>query len=429
MIGAVTLLSFVALLLIGVPLAFGIGTASLLGLYLLGAPSSAIVAMQFFEGLKSFPLVAIPLFLLMANLMTVGGVTNALVGFATSLIGHVRGSLAIGNVTASTLFAGISGSCLADTTAVGSVMIPAMIKEGYPPAFAGAVTAAANIVGPIIPPSILMILYGFAAEQSVAKLFLAGIAPGLLLSLVCGSLAFWLSKRHGYGSITHGFKLQTAAQAFVSALPALIIPALIVVGVVWGVFTLTESAGAAALYALIYAIVRGAIRRNIPWKELGDAFYRTAIDTAVVMILIGGSNLLSWVLARSQLPQLIVSSMHGFSRPATLLLINLLLLLFGMFLEPAASVLLASSILLPLVKSLNIDLIHFGIIMIVNLQIGVLLPPIGASALVASRMAGISFETQVRALLPFIAVGFVTLIFVTYVPMFSLWIPNYFNGQ
>lgn len=429
MIGVVTLLSFIALLLLGVPLAFGIGTASLLGLYLLGVPSSAIIAMQFFEGLKSFPLVAIPLFLLMANLMTVGGVTNALVGFATSLIGHVRGALAIGNVTASTLFAGISGSCLADTTAVGSIMIPAMIKEGYPPAFAGAVTAAANIVGPIIPPSILMILYGFAAEQSVAQLFLAGILPGLLLSVVCGGVAFWLSQRHGYGAITHGFSLRNAVGAFVSALPALIIPAVIVVGVVGGVFTLTESAGAAALYALIYAVVRGAIRRNIPWKELGEAFYRTAIDTAVVMILIGGSNLLSWVLARSQLPQLIVSSMHGFSQATTLLLINLLLLLFGMFLEPAASVLLASSILLPLVKSLGIDLIHFGIIMIVNLQIGVLLPPIGASALVASRMAGITFETQVRALLPFIALGLVTLMFVTYVPGLSLWIPGYFGGR
>lgn len=428
MIGAATLVSFIALLLLGVPLAFGIGVASLVGLAMLGVPSSAIIAMQFFEGLKSFPLVAIPLFLLMANLMTVGGVTNALVGFATSLIGHVRGSLAIGNVVASTLFAGISGSCLADTTAVGSIMIPAMVKEGYPPAFAGAVTAAANIVGPIIPPSILMILYGFAAEQSVAKLFLGGIVPGLMLSLAFGVLAFWMSKRYSYGSVEHTFGVANVLRAFVAAIPALIIPAVIVAGVVWGVFTLTESAGAAALYALIYALVRGTIQGRVPWKELADAFRRTAIDTAVVMILIGGSNLLSWVLARSQLPQLIVTSMHGFSHWATLLLINLLLLVFGMFLEPAASILLASSILLPLAKSINVNLIHFGIMMIVNLQIGVLLPPIGASALVASRMAGISFEKQIRALLPFIVLGFATLILVTYVPALSVWIPSYFGG-
>jgi C4-dicarboxylate transporter DctM subunit len=427
-IGVVTLLAFLALLMVGVPLFFGIGLASLVGLMLLGTPSWSIVALQFFQGINSFPLVAIPLFLLMANLMTVGGVTNALVGFATSLIGHVRGSLAIGNVMASTLFAGISGSCLADTAAVGSIMIPAMIEEGYPPAFSGAVTAAANIVGPIIPPSILMILYGFTAEQSVAQLFLAGILPGLLLSLVCGALAFWLSKRHSYGSIAHGFSLRRAGIALVRALPALVIPALIVAGVVWGVFTLTESAGAAAFYALVYAVIRGLARGRVPWRALAKAFHQTAIDTGVVVILIGGSNLLSWVLARSQLPQLIVSSMAGFGQTTTLLLINLLLLVFGMFLEPAASVLLASSILLPLVKSLHIDLIHFGIIMIVNLQIGVLLPPVGASALVASRMAGIPFETQIRALVPFIALGLVTLVFVTYVPGLSLWIPSYFGG-
>ncbi|HUC61717.1 MAG TPA: TRAP transporter large permease [Alphaproteobacteria bacterium] len=428
MIGVATLATFVALLLLGVPLFVGIGLASLLGLLLLGVPSWSIVALQFFQGINSFPLVAIPLFLLMANLMTVGGVTSALVRFATSLIGHVRGSLAIGNVAASTLFAGISGSCLADTAAVGSIMIPAMIEEGYPPAFAGAVTAAANIVGPIIPPSILMILYGFAAEQSVAQLFVAGIVPGLILSIVCGGVAFWLSKRHSYGSISETFSLGRAAAALVGALPALVIPALIVAGVVWGVFTLTESAGAAALYALIYAMVRGLILGRMPWRALARAFHRTAIDTGVVMILIGGSSLLSWVLARSQLPQLIVSSMHGFGRDETLLMINLLLLAFGMFLEPAASILLGCSILLPLIKSLNIDLIHFGIVMIVNLQIGVLLPPVGASALVASRMAGIPFERQVRALAPFIALGIVTLIFVTYIPALSLWLPRHFAG-
>jgi TRAP-type C4-dicarboxylate transport system permease large subunit len=278
-------------------------------------------------------------------------------------------------------------------------------------------------------PAMRWIVGGKAAQGSAASPSLAGIAPGLLLSLMCGGLAFWLSQRHCYGSIAHRFSIRKAIFAFVAAVPALIIPALIVVGVVWGVFTLTESAGAAALYALAYALVRGVIRRDMPWKELANAFHRTAIDTAVVLILIGGSNLLSWVLARSQLPQMIVASMHGFGLATTLLLINLLLLVFGMFLEPAASVLLASSILLPLVKSLHIDLVHFGIIMIVNLQIGVLLPPIGASALVASRMAAISFETQVRALMPFIMLGLVTLIFVTYMPGFSLWIPTYFSGR
>jgi tripartite ATP-independent transporter DctM subunit len=268
MIGVVALLLFFGLLLLGVPIVFAIGFASAVGVLLLdGVNGWAIIAMQIFETLQHFPLVAIPMFLLMANLMSVGGVTSALVAFANSLVGHVRGSLAIANVTASTLFAGISGSCLADTTAVGSMMIPAMIKEGYPPAFAGAVTAAANIVGPIIPPSILMILYGFAAEVSVIKLFLAGVIPGVLISIVYGGYAYWVSRKYGYGSMAHRFSLQRALRAFFYALPALVIPAVIVAGVLGGVFTVTESAGAAALYALFYAIGRGALKGAVPWRD------------------------------------------------------------------------------------------------------------------------------------------------------------------
>jgi tripartite ATP-independent transporter DctM subunit len=424
MIGAAVLVVFVALIVIGLPLVFATGLAAVLGLFLLGVDSYIVLAMETYEGLKSFPLVAIPLFLLMANLMTVGGVTNALVRFANSLIGHVRGSLAIGNVTASTLFAGISGSCLADTTAVGSMMIPAMIKEGYPPAFAGAVTAAANIVGPIIPPSILMVLYGFAAEQSIIQLFLAGIVPGLLLSFVFAGLSVYLSRKHKYGSVSQRFNLSYAASSFVSAVPALVIPAVIVTGVVGGVFTVTESAGAAAAYALAYAVVRDLMRGRQPWRDVYDAFMRTAIDTGVIMILVGVAHVLTWVLTRSQLPQQLVALLHGFNQWETLFLVNLVLLLLGMFLEPAPAVLMACALLLPLIKSLGIDLIHFGVILVVNLQIGVLTPPVAASAFVTARIAGITLEQQIRALLPFIACGLLTLLVITYVPWLSLAIPN-----
>jgi TRAP-type transport system large permease protein len=423
-IGIAVLLVLVTLIVLGLPLAFAIGLSSLMGLVLLGAGSWVIIALQTFEGLRSFPLVAIPLFLLMANLMAVGGVTSALVGFANSLIGHIRGSLAVGNVTASTLFAGISGSSLADTTAIGSMMIPAMIDDGYPPAFAGAVTAAANIVGPIIPPSILMILYGFASEQSIIKLFLAGIIPGFLLSVAFAALSVWVSRRYKYGSTTQGFSPGLALRALVSALPALVIPVLIVTGIVGGVFTLSESAGAAALYSLLYAVAHGFTRGKAPWAELFEAFQRTAIDTGVIMILVGFSSLLGWVLTRSQLPQALVADLHGFGQWQTLMLINLLLLVFGMFLEPAASVLLASALLLPLVKSLGIDLIHFGVIMVVNLQIGVLTPPVASAAFVTSRIARIPFETQIRALLPFIGMGLAMLLLVTYLPGLSLAIPR-----
>lgn len=427
MIGGLTLVILAVLILAGLPLVFAIGLASVAGLMMLGVDSWIVIAMQTFEGLNSFPLVAIPLFLLMANMMTVGGVTNALVDFATALIGHVRGSLAIGNVAASTLFSGISGSCLADTTAIGSMMIPAMVKNGYPPAFAGAVTAAANIVGPIIPPSILMILYGFAAEQSVIKLFLAGIIPGLMLSVAFALLSVWLSRRHGYGTVTRGFELSLAVRTFVSALPALVIPALIVAGVVGGVFTVTESAGAAAAYATAYAIVRELSHGRTPWRDIYDAFVRTAVDTGIIMILVGVTGLLTWVLTRSQLPQQLVTMMSGFNQWETLGLVNVLLLVLGMFLEPAPAVLMASALLLPLLKSLGVDPVHFGVILVVNLQIGVLTPPVAISAFVTAKIAGIPFETQIRALLPFIAMGLVTLLLITYVPWLSLAVPQLFD--
>ncbi len=424
MIGGAVLLSFLALLLTGIPLVFSLCLAALLGTVLMGIPSLSVVSLQIFEGLNSFPLVAIPLFLLMAQLMTVGGVTNALVRFATSLAGHIRGSLALGNVTASTLLAGVTGSCLADTTAIGSIMIPAMIEEGYPPAFAGAVTAAANIVGPIVPPSTLIVIYGFASGASITSMFLAGIVPGLLLSLSFGVLTYLKSARNGYGAMNHGFNLKVTLLALIEALPALVVPALIVAGVVGGVFTVSESAAAAASYALLYTIGIGMARGHVDWRGIAQAFRRTANDTGTVIIMVGASNLLSWVLARSQLPQQVAASMMGFSQWETLAMINVVLLIFGMFLEPAPALLLACSILLPLVRSLGIDIIHFGIMMIVNLQIGVIMPPHGASALICSRMAGISFERQIQALVPFILLGLVTVILVTYVPFLTLWLPS-----
>jgi tripartite ATP-independent transporter DctM subunit len=424
MIAAVVLAIFSVLMLLGVPLAFSIGAAAFVGVYMLEPHGAAVAAMQIFESLQSFPLVAIPMFLLMANLMGVGGVTNALVRFATSLVGHVRGSLAIGNVVASTLFAGISGSCLADTTAVGSMMIPVMIREGYPPAFAGAVTAAANIVGPIIPPSILMILYAFSAELPVIKLFLAGILPGLVLSLVFGAYAFWVSYKNGYGSIEHKFRWINAAKALLSALPALVIPAVIIAGVLGGVFTVSESAGIAALYALVYAIFRGVLQGKVPWGEISIAFRRTATDTGVVMFLLGTSGLLGWVMTRSQAPQQVVALMGGFDPMTTLMLINVFLLVLGLFMEPAPALLICTSLLLPLVKSLGIDPIHFGIIMIVNLQLAVLTPPVAISAVVTAKIAGISVDAQTRALWPYIALGIVALGLITYIPAISLWIPN-----
>lgn len=425
MIGLYAILIFFALLTVGVPVVFSIGIASIVGVLVIdGANGWAVIAMQIFHSLQSFPLVAIPMFLLMANLMSVGGVTNSLVTFATSMVGHMRGSLAIGNVTASTLFAGISGSCMADTTAVGSMLIPAMIKEGYPPAFAGAVTAAANIVGPIIPPSILFILYGFAAEISVIQLFLAGVIPGLLLSLAFGGYAYWISRKHNYGSMTHRFSLSRALKAFWISSPALVIPAVIISGVLGGVFTISESAGAAAFYAFVYAVIKGKLNGKIPFTELYFAFKNTAKDTGVVMLLLGTSGLFTWVLTRSQAPQVMLGMLDGFGKFETLAILNVALLFLGLFLEPAPALLLATSLLLPLIKKLGIDPIHFGVILVVNLQLGVLTPPVASAAMITSRIAGIKFEEQINALWPFLGLGVITLMLITYIPAISLLIPR-----
>jgi tripartite ATP-independent transporter DctM subunit len=221
---------------------------------------------------------------------------------------------------------------MADTTAVGSMLIPAMIKEGYPPAFAGAVTAAANIVGPIIPPSILFILYGFAAEISVIKLFLAGVIPGLLLSLVFGGYAYWMSRKHNYGAMTHRFSFGRALKAFWISMPALVIPAVIISGVLGGVFTISESAGAAALYAFVYAVVKGKLKGKIPVHEIYLAFKNTAKDTGVVMLLLGTSGLFTWVLTRSQAPQVMLGMLDGFGKIETLAILNVALLFLGLFL-------------------------------------------------------------------------------------------------
>jgi C4-dicarboxylate transporter DctM subunit len=224
--------------------------------------------------------------------------------------------------------------------------------------------------------------------------------------------------------MAHHFVLTRALGAFVHALPAIVIPALIVAGVLGGVFTITESAGAAALYALVYAVGRGALLGAIPWREIWIAFRRTAIDTGVIMFLLGASGLLAWVLSRSQAPQAMVAMMSGFGKYETLLLINVALLFLGLFLEPAPALLLCTPLFLPMVKALGIDPVHFGIIMVVNLQLGVLSPPVAASAVVTSRIAGISFEQQTNALWPFMGLGVVTLLIVTYIPALSLWVPG-----
>jgi tripartite ATP-independent transporter DctM subunit len=274
---------------------------------------------------------------------------------------------------------GISGSSLADTTSVGAIMIPAMKSQNYPANFACALTSAANMVGPIIPPSILMILYGFATQQSIFALFFGGVIPGVIISIVYGIMAYVISIRKNYGPPKERFNLQLVLRSFVEALPAIGIPVVIVIGVLGGVFTVTESAAVAAAYALVFTIIKRFISDTVTWRTIWLAFRKTYNDTAVVSFLIGGSALLGLALTMNGFANEVVSFVAGLHLPNwdLLAVMNLIMIILGTFLEPAASILIIVSVFVPLVQSQGIDLVQFGVLTVVNLQIGTLTPPVG----------------------------------------------------
>lgn len=428
----VILLLVVALIggiMIGLPIVFSIGLAGIIGLAALGEPHWVLLSQQFWSGLDSFPLVAVPLFLLMAHLMEHSGVTKAIVDFALSIVGRVRGALALAAVMATTFVSGITGSSAADVTAVGSVMIPAMKREGYGAAFAGAVVGASGMLGPIIPPSILMILFSFGTGESVIRLFLGGIGPGLMTSAAFMVLAYYQCKRRGYGTVVSSSP-RDVTKSFVRAIPALVIPFLVVSGVVGGVFTITESAAVAAIYAAILVMFRLV---PLGWKGFKTAielFRRATADTAVVSILLAASGLLAWVVTVSQAPAMIVKAVVGATDSPFLIqaIMNVIMLALGMFIAPAPGLLVATPLLFPLANSIGMDPTHFGVMMVFNLQVGTLYPPVAEAAFIVSRIAGVRYEAQVAELLPWCIIAMIGLIVVTYFPPIVLVIPDLLLG-
>lgn len=426
MTGIIILVVLVVLIFVGVPVGFSLGLAGAVGLAVEGITDPIQITQHIYGGLESFPLVAIPMFLLMANLMDAGGITGSLVNFTQDLVGGIRGSLAVGAVGAGAFMGGISGSSLADTTSVGAIMIPAMKSQGYPPAFASAVVAGANIVGPIIPPSILMVLYGFATNQPIIALFLAGVVPGILLVVVYAITAYVLVIRRDLGPPKGEFHFNAVARSAIFSLPAMVVPFVIIVGVLGGVFTVTESAAAAAGYALVYAFLYAVLHQGKGVSKVIEAFARTYRDTAVVAFLIGGSALLAVALTFSGLPDQLVAGVSGLHLPqfALLLVLNVIMIVMGSVLEPAASILIIATILVPLVQIAGLSLIQFGVISVVNLQIGTLTPPVGTSPYITSRIAGVEYEKVIKELLVWLAVSYPVLLLVTYIPVLTLWLPR-----
>jgi len=409
-------------LIIGIPLAFSMGLSSLIFLLSMGDIPLLIIVQKTFAGTDSFPMLALPLFIYAGAIMNVGGIAKRLIDCAGSLVGHIRGGLAMVNIVTSMFFGGISGSAVADTSALGSVLIPGMIKKGYRPDFAAAVTAASATIGIIIPPSIAMILYGVVSEVSVGELFIAGVVPGILVCLSQMGVAYVISVRKNYPTEGH-FDFSRVLKAIKNGFWALIMPVIILGSIIGGICTPTESAGIAVIYGMLISVF---IYRTMSWKKLWEAIHESVITTATIMIIIGFSALVGWILSYSRIPVQLAEFILSISttRWAILLMMDAFLILLGTFMHGTPIILVIVPILLPLVQRLDISLVHFGMIVIFNIGIGQQTPPLGTCLFVTSALANLDILEVARADIPFIILMIGLLLLITYVPAISLFFPS-----
>jgi tripartite ATP-independent transporter DctM subunit len=417
---------FTLLMLIGTPIAFCLGIASFATVLYLGLPP-LVVFQRVASGVSVFTLMAIPFFIFAGDLMVRGGIAARIVSFAGSLIGHVRGGLGQVNIAASTLFGGISGSAVAEAAAVGGIMIPQMKARGYGADYAVNVTSMAALIALLLPPSHNMIIYSISGggRISIADLFTAGIIPGLLLALALSVTAYWVARRRGYPTEPFpGFA--RVVQLFLISLPGLLLIGIIFGGVRSGVFTATESSCVAVLYALLVTLL---VYRNLSWSEFVHATQAAVRTTSMVLLIIGMAGAFGWLMAYLRVAQMTVDLMGAISQnPFTILLmINIILLVLGTFMDMSPLIIITTPIFLPVVQSFGIDPVHFGVIMILNLGIGLNTPPLGPVQFVAAAVGKITIWEAMKSIWPFYGAGLVVLLIVTYVPAVSLWLPSLFH--
>jgi len=415
-------LSLVVLIILGVPVSFAIGLASVLGISSVGLPLTVSVQ-RIFTSLDTYTLLAIPFFILAGNLMDSGGISKRIINFSVKLVGHVKGGLAMVCVLASMLFGCVSGSASAACAAIGPVVIPGMEEKKYETEFAAALVACAGPLGSIIPPSLTMVIYAMASGASVGKLFLAGYIPGILIGIGMMMLCYFFTVRRGYPSEARS-SLREIRKSFVGAIWALFTAIIIVAGIMAGVFTATEASVVAVLYAFL---VGKFIYRELDWKALPDILYRSAVTSAVVLFCVATSSILGWIMTRMQIPAMIAEWLLNFtnSKVVFLILVNIILLFLGCILDASPAILLSIPILLPIATSFGIDPVHLGIIVVVNLAIGMSTPPVGITLFVTSSITGTPVSKLIRHLVPFWIVQLVMLILITYVPSVSMWLPNW----
>lgn len=407
---------------IGMPIAFSLGVASVVTLQFGSTLPLTLVAQRLFAAADSFPLMAIPFFMLAGGLMDTGGISKRLVDFAHSLVGWIYGGLGMVAVLAAMFFAGISGAAAADTAAVGAVSIPAMIRKGYDKGFAAAIQAAGGSIGVIIPPSIPMIIFGVIGGVSIGKMFMGGFVPGVLIGGGLMTASYFLAKKAGYKRDARA-SLSEVRKAFFDALWALLMPGIILGGIMGGIFTPTEAAVVAAIYGLFVGLF---VYRELKISDLPGVFAKAAVTTSTVMLLIATANIFGWILTAEQIPQTVANYLVSLTdSPAVLYaLILVMLLAVGTFMETTASLIILSPVFLPVIEQFGIDPVHFGVVMVTALAIGMLTPPLGICLFISCNIAGIPLSQIIRYVLPLLAIMIGCLFLITFVPDLVMFIPD-----
>jgi TRAP-type transport system large permease protein len=416
--------SFLILLVLGFPIAFVLAISAFLAVAFGSSYPMLVVVKEMFSGLDSFPLMAVPFFVLAAELMTGGAMTMVLLRFAAQFVGHLRGGLGYANVMSSAMFSGISGSALADAAGPGAMMTRMMEKSGYDRAYAGALTASAAVMGPIIPPSIIMIIYALQVrEVSVGGLFVAGIVPGLIIALALCATNFVISRRRGYKSDEPRPPVRDMIRTTIHAFPALLLIVIIVGGIRFGVFTPTEASVVAVFYALVCGMF---VYRTLKIRALPEIILRAALVSVSVLLILAAARAFAWVLIIQSVPQTLAAAIIAMelSPIVFLLAVNVLLLVFGLFMDPLPGVMVLVPILAPIATMLGIDPTHFAIVVILNLTIGLITPPVGSLLFVVSSAVDLKVSRLVREMPPFLITHLIVLLLITFVPALSTWAPR-----
>lgn len=439
--GPLLLGNFLGGMLLRVPIGFALALASIITLWLVTDTPLTIGAQRIVAGITPFALLAIPLFILAGGIMNAGGITKRLLGLADAVVGGMRGGLAQTNVLSSLFFGGISGSAVADISSLGRILIPAMKARDYKAAYTAAVTAAGPIVAPIMPPSITMIVYGVVSGTSIGALFFAGIVPAVLYIAMLMVTVHLTVRKQGFTDEaiakapdpklvgrTPKDERPKLLPALVAALPALLLPLVILAGIRFGWFTATEAAAVAVVYALLVGIF---IYRELTWKKLVTAFAESALMVGLIMLVLAAAQLYSWALTSGGVPQAAAEAIFGVTDNliVLLILVNVMLLIAGMFIEANAALIIITPILLPVLTAAGVDPVHLGVIIVVNLGVGLITPPVGIALMLSAEISKVRFIAAIRASGPFLLTGLIYLILITYVPQISLWLPSVLLGE